>query len=57
MRNKTINPVGMSRTASSQLMFEKEKKKKKQTFSRRKTIYSELIWSASLIKYHRHSMN
>ena len=56
MRNKTINPVGMSRTARSQVMFEKEKKKK-QTFSRRKTIYSELIWSASLIKYHRHSMN
>ena len=27
MRNKTINPVGMSRTARSQVMFEKGKKK------------------------------
>ena len=32
MRNKTINPVGMSRTARSQVMFEKEKKKKANVF-------------------------
>ena len=28
MRNKTIKPIGMSRTARSQVMFEKEKKSK-----------------------------
>ena len=40
MRNKTINPIGMSRTARSQVMFEKEKKKSKHFLGGKQFILS-----------------
>lgn len=39
MRNKTINPIGMSRTARSQVMFEKEKKKKANIFQEANNLF------------------